>query len=316
MDRYNALAFIDELEKQSAGIGAALGGFLKRPAALSTLTAAGIGGLWQGEKGYQEAAERGEGLGGRVVGALRRGAVGAAGGAAVGGGIAAGAKYLGKGRLGEYARQGQEALYNLGGQQAHALTGVGSASQFGSGTVLSKATLKAAKEHADAMAASAKSNPSWWRKYRESSAAAGLRRATKGHEATQEAERMGITSLPGTIKALRKEGPRKVLRTAWDSQISGMGPAQKALLFGLPAGFGVAGALSAKPGERGEAIGESAGLAASSVMPMAMSPSMLGAFSPAAHLMPTFLMSRPLMWAGKQVGRGADWAIQKAQGEQ
>jgi hypothetical protein len=161
----------------------------------------------------------------------------------------------------------------------------------------------------------AAANPSKWRRFRLSGAKSGLGKAELGHSAMQDAERMGITSLPGTIKTLRREGARKVLRTAWGSQVGGMSTNQKALLFGVPAGIGLAGAATAKPGERGEAVGESAGLTASNVLPMAMSPSMIGNFSPAAHLMPTFLMSRPFMWAGKQVGRGADWALQKARSE-
>lgn len=313
MRNYRMLAFADELEKQSAGIGQAIGGLLKRPGVAATATSAAMGGLWQGDKGYQEAKERGEGIGGRITGALRRGAVGTAGGAAVGGGIAAGAKHL-KGRAGNLARSGQKSLADLGGQQAHALTGVGTARQFGSGSALSKRNLADAGEHLTNMQRLAKTKPTAWRKWRETGAQKGLDRATKGHKATLEAERMGITSLPGTFKALRKEGPGKVLRTAWDSQIGGMGTGTKAFMFGVPAAIGVAGAMGAKPGEGGEAIGEAAGMAASNVAPMAMSPSMLGGFSPAAHLMPTYLMSMPFMEAGKQVGRGADWAVRKIRG--
>jgi len=303
-------AFADELEKYAAL--PAISALLKNRGAMATATAAGMGGLWRGQAGYDEAAEQGKGFGGRALGALRHGAMGAAGGAALGAGVATGAKHLG-GRPGRYMQGAQKSLYNLGGQQAHALTGVGSAAQFGGGTAISSAAKTQAMANLKKMREGAARNPNAWRG-RLSRAQKAVDRTTRGHEWQLQAEKMGITSLPGTIKAIRERGVSPVLRTAWHSQVSGMGPGGKALMFGVPAGMAVAGAAGAKPGERGEAIGESAGLAASNVLPMAMSPSMLGALGPGASLMPTWLMSRPFMYAGKQVGRGADWAVNRLRG--
>lgn len=296
-------AFIDELVKQS---------FRITPATGAVLTSSGLGALWRGNKGYEEARAQGQSRGQAARAALRGGAIGAAGGAALGGAVLGARKIPGV--VGKRADEATKALYEAGGQQMHALTGKGTAAQFGGGSSMTLRSLNRAKEHRTRMRELAKASPSWWRNKRKAWAEGGVGSADKGHKAMQRAEEMGLTSLPGTIGALQRHRLGDVARTAWDAQIGGMGTGTKALMFGLPAAFGVAGAVGAKPGERGQAIGESVGLAASNIAPAAMSPSLMTAFHPAAHLMPTYLMSRPFMWGGKQIGRGADWAVRKLRG--
>lgn len=294
-------------------------GFKITPGMGATLTAAAMGGAWQGDKGYQEARKRGEGVGSSLLSGLGRGAKGVLGGAAIGGAAAMGAKHLG-GRVGGAAQTAQKSLHNLGGQQVHALTGYGGkggARAFGGGSALTERHLDAARKAQKGLAKTYGSTGgvnTRWRKWRTGNKATAVSKAVAGDKSMRKAEDMGLTSLPGTIKSVREHGARKSLRAAWDSQAKGMGTGQKAMLFGLPAVFGVAGALGGEKGKGGESVGEAAGMAASNVLPAAMTPSMLGAFSPAAHLMPTYLMSRPFMEAGKQVGKGVDWARAKVKG--
>jgi len=64
---------------------------------------------------------------------------------------------------------------------------------------------------------------------------AHLMQAVKGVTAAREAERMGLTSIPGYARAMVKEGPAKTISTGvkeqWHSTPAGL----KLLLFGLPA---------------------------------------------------------------------------------
>lgn len=58
--------------------------------------------------------------------------------------------------------------------------------------------------------------------------------AQKAYSASRKAESMGLTSLPGYAKALASN-PGEALHAGFAEQWHGMGPAGKALMFGLPA---------------------------------------------------------------------------------
>ncbi len=83
------------------------------------------------------------------------------------------------------------------------------------------------------------------------SAKAELDEARKAHEASQAAEDMGLTSLPGYAKALMND-PMKALKTGVGEQWHSMGPAGRALMVGIPAaGMASEAARPSEPGEAG-----------------------------------------------------------------
>jgi hypothetical protein len=67
-------------------------------------------------------------------------------------------------------------------------------------------------------------------------AAKELDKAWKGRQYAAEAERMGLTSLPGYLKSLARD-PVKTLKTGFGEQWHSQGPAMKALTFGTPLGL-------------------------------------------------------------------------------
>jgi hypothetical protein len=209
-------------------------------------------------------------------------------------------------------------MRDIGGQQLHALTGYGTARQFGGGSALTGAALEAAEARGKQLAAKgAAGQLGWWgrRKLRKAPAAEEAARKAHGYMLkAEEGGREAVTSLPGFARAMAKD-PRKAMRTAYEAQIKGMTPVQKAMMFGLPVGIAGVGAATAKPGERGEAAGESLGYAASNILPFTAMPSMTAAMLPTATMMPTMLMSQPFMHAGRAIGRGVDWAAGKLTGQ-
>jgi hypothetical protein len=62
-----------------------------------------------------------------------------------------------------------------------------------------------------------------------------FRAAKTGLRSSEDATRMGLTSLPGYAAAIRREGPVKAISTGAKEQWHGTGAAGKALMFGLPA---------------------------------------------------------------------------------
>ncbi len=84
--------------------------------------------------------------------------------------------------------------------------------------------------------------------------------ARAAYEAGRKAEEMGLTSIPGYVKALRDRPVGEVLRTAVNDQWKGMSPAMKALMIGLPAAE-LASAVWSKdePDAQGDSKGERIG---------------------------------------------------------
>lgn len=88
----------------------------------------------------------------------------------------------------------------------------------------------------------------------------GLGRAVKGVLAAREAERMGLSSIPGYAKAMVKEGPAKTLSTGFKEQWHSTPTGLKMLLFGLPAA-NVAKELTTPTREGGPGKGQRVGQA-------------------------------------------------------
>lgn len=82
------------------------------------------------------------------------------------------------------------------------------------------------------------------------SAKSELEQARKAHEASQTAEDMGLTSLPGYAKALLND-PTKALKAGIGEQWHSMGPAGRSLMVGIPAAGMASEAM--RPGDPGEA---------------------------------------------------------------
>jgi len=62
-----------------------------------------------------------------------------------------------------------------------------------------------------------------------------LEKAKKVLEVNEEAQRMGLTSLPGYIKSLHTHGIKPTLRAGFNQQWHGTGPFEKTIMVGLPA---------------------------------------------------------------------------------
>jgi hypothetical protein len=83
-----------------------------------------------------------------------------------------------------------------------------------------------------------------------------LLRAQERVHANEKAQELGLTSLPGTVKALaNKETRSPALRAAWEQQMRGTTFGQKALTLGLPAAGLAAETLSPDDGRKGERMG-------------------------------------------------------------
>jgi hypothetical protein len=262
-------AFDDELEKTGAAAdllrqGA---GFMRsRAGATGALTGAGaaLGGLGgagvSGIQGYREArsfgATKGQavmyatsrGLQGAKRGALIGGAVGAAGGLA-GGARAAelGSKITGKGLAGAPSRFVQRQVHSLSGyaspEQVRAMRGgAWDAAQRATGA---KKGLESALAETDLFRAGSNA-PANIKKI--TSAMADKARASRGLQAAEKAEKMGLTSVPGYLKSFA-DNPMETLRAGVAEQWRGSGAGGKAALIGLPASGAVLGA--AAPTEEG-----------------------------------------------------------------
>lgn len=79
--------------------------------------------------------------------------------------------------------------------------------------------------------------------------------AAKSLEANERAQEMGLTSLPGTIKAFAGKDRKKALRAALNQQWAGTTPMGKVLTVGLPAAGLAADAISDDDGEKGKRLG-------------------------------------------------------------
>lgn len=228
---------------------------------------AGIGGafgaLHGGAHGWRDARAEGEGVGGAALhalgGAAREGLTGAAiggvGGALAGAGGALARPELAA-RAAEAIEQGPGAIGSFGrfGQrQVHALTGWkpeggleairGGAWDQRRNAGLAQEALHGARAGGDEVAIGR--------------AAEHAQRAYRARDAAQAVEDRGMTSLPGSLRAMGKD-PVGALRAGAMQQWHGSSKAEKALLVGLPAAQ-LASASMGGEKDKGERVGESVG---------------------------------------------------------
>ena len=281
-------SFRDEMRKEALNIGNLASGASKfvRSAPVRSAVGRGVGGAGAGAgmgaavggtggavvggaRDFMDARNRGQSVGSSMRsaagGAIRGASAGAIGGAAVGGVGLGAARAMGKGSLGTDSALG--AASRFGQRQVHSLTGW---TPKGSGNVagirgMRGGAYEAAKKLKTTKAALA--------------TAPNKARAVKAHEAAKKhmasaakAEEMGLTSLPGYAKALRKD-PKAALKAGFGEQWDSMGPGGRALMFGVPAAMAGKEAITdtkeGGPG-KGERVGKALGTLAYGVGPMAL----------------------------------------------
>jgi hypothetical protein len=295
-------AFRNWLPKEAASFGSLVsrhGQLLKNVGQFGGVGAAvgALGGAGYGARqGYTEARERGEGVGTSALSGALHGLGGAAKGGALGaavGGVAGGVaskainpSWLAQkdGVIGASARFGQ--------RQVHGLTGV-----------LSPKELEAVRGGAygarQGHEAAQKALHEAWIKD-PSTVGPSVEKAVKakkGLEAAENVQNMGLTSVPGYLKAVKDEGARKVLGASLKDQIHNMHPGMAAMSLGLPA-LSVARAAAGKEPESGEGKGETVG----KNVGMALG----GLTGAAMPVVGSTVMGGALEHAGKFVGRGVD----------
>jgi len=252
------------------------------------------GGAKGGVQSYRAAREGGQGraqaagaaIGGGLSGALR----GAAKGAVIGAGVGTGAGLLApkavigatkdlatkSNQLGTFSRFGQ--------RQVHSLTGWKPGGSAKSVESIGAGAAGPRKALADTVA--------------KGGSPKAVARATQALEATEKAQKMGLTSLPGIVKSVGKEGLLPTAKAGLHAGWAGASPKMKALMVGMPASQ----ALSAmrtqndpnKPGQgKGERIGRLAG-------------GTLGSMAAPISLSGSLALSTALERAGGLAGKGVD----------
>ncbi len=302
MPRLSTDAFMEGLEKQavlgsllskvvpkvvSRGVGRAgevigrQAGAMGAGAGIGAAGGAGVGAVGGGVKGYREAEEKGEsGLAGAITGAGGGALTGAGVGAALGGaaGLAGGARAADvAGRLA--GREGAlGAVSRFGQRQLHATTGLtpGGAKAVGAlrgpgGTHTAGKELARAKERVSQVGKAKGIESKAYRK-----ALKKQQRAEGYFSTAREAEQKGLTSVPGMVRSLGREGGVKdVWRLGIKPQLTQQGTLGKSMVA-LPVGFaGMELAREGGPGEAGrmerfgESLGMGAGYATSPFIPIA-----------------------------------------------
>lgn len=218
------------------------------PAVGAGLTLATLGALGGGVSRYYQAKLQGSSTGDALGEGLRGGLTGAAAGGLVGAGIG------GTGVGGAISRFGQRQLHGLTGWAPE-----GGLHAMRAGSYNAKQRMARAQAALRALEHSGGTAQQAARLQQEA------RRAAKGLAAAIEAERMGLTSLPGYVRAIGKHGLVPVLQAGAREQLQGTSTAQKALILGLPA-YGALRAWRSPADERdsrglsrGARIGESVG---------------------------------------------------------
>ncbi len=225
------------------------------PAVGAGLTLGTIGAIGGGAKKYLDARERGEGVGG----SLAEGLGGAAMGGALGGAYGAGMAAFHPGAAGAVSRFGQRQLHGLTGW-----TPKGGLASIRGGAFDAKQRLETARATHQAAEAAHAAGGTLDTAHTLGTAAKELRSAEAGHDAATTAEGMGLTSLPGYVRSVKKHGLFPSLKASADEQLHGTTLAQKALVLGLPAA-GLAHAAMSQPGvddqglSKGERVGKQVG---------------------------------------------------------
>lgn len=256
IDENSIEAFRDEFRKISA----------LNPFVGSAATLGAVGGLGGGALGYQRARAEGEGVGASLKRGLKGALVGGSGGALLGAGAAAVRPGMGT------------SISNFGQRQVHGLTGWTPAEgvrSIGHGAADSAERLQAAHQalgeasHAHAAASFAEKPPGvvgrlLGKKAPVAPTGANLERfqgmnaqqieehlgkaksehgsALASHAASEKAEQMGLTSLPGYLKSMKNNGVLPTLTAGANQGWAGTSAGSKAMMLGLPA-LGVAGAV-------------------------------------------------------------------------
>lgn len=279
----------------SSALHRGLGGIGAGAGAGGALGAAG-GAAYGGIRGLQEARERGElGLGGALVGAgtgaVKGGLWGAGLGAAGLGGAAALSRRVGEKFVPALAARSGAARF--GQRQVHGMTGwlptrgdPTSLRAIKGGAYSGAHRLEEAEKALEAARAAEPSAGIMGRVMGRTPEAVKARRiaaaekefvgAQKGMRYAEEAERMGLTSLPGYAKSLATPGQAgKTITTGLKEQWHGSGPMGRALIFGFPAATIGHGALATpEPGgpSRSEATMGALGDIAYAMGPMPIGP--------------------------------------------
>lgn len=252
------------------------------------------GGVLGGVRSYRDARDQGQSrgqaagaaLGGSLGGALRGGAKGALIGSGTGAvaGLATPTKVLGAtktlatkdNQLGSFSRFGQ--------RQVHSLTGWKPGGSHSSVERIGAGAAGPRKELADTVAR--KGSPK------------EIARATQALGATEKAQKMGLTSLPGIVRSVGKEGLVPTAKAGLHASWAGSTPKMKALMVGLPAAQAASTLAAPKePGKAGpgkvEQIGRLAGGA-------------LGSVAAPISLAGGLVLSTALERAGGAAGKGVD----------
>lgn len=277
-DETTILAFCDQLRKEAgfAGVVARAAPALKGLGAgggFGALAGGGVGAMIGASRHYESARDQGAGVGQAAMHGISGGLQGGLTGAAAGGVLGAGAGALrpgavahltaDKGIAGAFARSGQ--------RQVHSVTGMltpGELEGIRGGAHGARQTLGKAQDAVIRARApgSATAGSLAGAEKTEARAAKGL-----GH--AEDAQRMGMTSVPGYLGAMKEHGVGKVLSTSAKEQFYNMPTALGTAMVGLPLAQ-AAGTLTGKespegPG-KGEQVGRNLGSAVGNVLGGAM----------------------------------------------
>ena len=289
------LSFRDELRK--LGWSPAMG---------ATATGAALGAGWQGLSGYNDARAQGQGVGDSLLSGLRRGAIGGAVGGAVGAGAGYGLSRL-SGRLGNVGRRVTDSLDAVGKHQFHVMTGVGKASDYGMGAAETAGRrAAAASKELEGMAPGSENR--FFHSFRQRREQAATAAADTAHANMQEAERRGLTSIPGIVGGLAGKDRKENARLLYRTQFGDRGMLDKALMVGAPLAVGGLAAATAPNAE--EAGAQTGGVLAGSVagMPFGVN-RFVHAVAPWGSVLPSNLVTKPFEYAGQVAGRGVGRAV-------
>lgn len=296
-------AFALELDKQAGAVDSAIS-HLRRPGTLHAVQAglgsglglgllggAAVGAARGGKAQYEAARAHGEGvvgaagrglaggltgaIGGAGKGALAGAVLGTAGGALAPTQLLRGTRVLSKapGLVGDAANFGQRQVHSITGWRPGGATS--SIERIGAGAA------GARKELGKAVSAG---NP------------AATERARSALKASEKAQAMGLTSLPGLGKSLKDNGILPTVAAGAKEQWQGSSGKMKALMVGLPTAS-VGNTLLSRDTEGGPGKGERIGRTLGGTLGYGMAPLSLGAGT---------LLGAGLERAGGLAGRGVD----------
>ena len=271
------------LHAAQAGLGTGLG--------LGMLGGAAIGAAKGGKAQYDAARQSGQSalgaaghsVGGALVGAVRGAGTGAMVGAGAGAlaGVAAPTQLLRGTRALSQVKNTVGSAANFGQRQVHGFTGwrpggsTKSLERIGGGAADARGALGKAVAGGDA-------------------AAIGKAKGTL--QAAEQAQSMGLTSLPGVARSMKDNGILPTVAAGAKEQWKGSSNKMKALMVGLPA-LSVANIARKGETENGKGKGERIGRTIGGTLGLGMAPLSLGAST---------VLGAGLERAGGLVGRGID----------